>query len=111
MTLPSKIRGSFRSLKRKAAAGLVLMLPATASLASGTTGMTGDPFYDFMVWAEGLAQGPLGIALALLSFIIGAGFAIAKQAPLSALTGLVLAVFFTYGPTIIIEMMTGGAVL
>lgn len=79
--------------------------------AAGTMPTGTDPFTNFMTTVEGWAHGPLGIGLSITSVLVGAGHAIGKNAPMSALTGVALAALVNWGPDIIISMMTGGAVL
>ena len=54
----------------------------------------------------GWAGGYLGKAIAIASFLLGAGFAAAKQNLVPAVFGLLVAIVFLVGPGIIDNMLT-----
>jgi len=99
--------------KVSAATGLMLF-SAVASATSTTlagTGGTGDAFYDFAETVESWSTGPLGIGLALAMLLMGAGYGVAKNSPMPALSGVAGGALLHWGPGAIISIMSGGAVL
>ena len=77
-----------------------------AMLASAKAGVTGTEFqatYDLIV---GWAKGYLGKIFAVAAFLIGAGFSAARQNPMPAIFGLVLALIIGFGPSLIESILT-----
>lgn len=90
------------------------MATAAAGVATATTvpaSWAADAFGSFYTTVDGWASGPLGVGLAVTSVLVGAGHAIGKNAPMSALTGVALGALIHWGPTIILVLITGGTVL
>ncbi len=77
-----------------AASSLVLAAPAFA----GTTGAEFQSLYDLV---KGWSEGYLGRTLAIAAFLVGAIVGFAKSTAMPALIGIVFAVLFAIGPTII----------
>jgi len=97
---------------RKLSQGIsALALTAFVSVAHAGTVDTTDVFYEFMSTVEGWATGPLGIGLALLMLLVGAGMGVARNSPMPALSGIAGAALLHWGPTVIINIMTGGALV
>ena len=96
---------------KKVATGLSLLAFTSVASASGLGSYVGDVFYDFMVTVQGWATGPFGIGIALLMLLIGAIYGVSKNSPTSALSGVAAAALLHWGPTVIVNMMTGGAVI
>jgi len=82
--------------------GMALALTATAASA----GTTGTEFQDLHTLLTGWTQGFLGKALAIAAFLFGAGMGVAKQTVVPAILGIVFALVFSVGPSIINSMMT-----
>ena len=59
--------------------------------------------YDLVV---GWAKGYLGKIFAISAFLVGCGFAAARQNPMPAIFGLVLALIIGFGPDLIESMLT-----
>jgi len=86
-----------------------LMAPLMIQSAhAGTTGggTTGTEFLDLFNMLVGWAEGYLGKALAIGAFIVGAIIGFAKSTAMPALVGIVFAIVFGLGPTIINGMFT-----
>jgi len=96
---------SLPSRKAFMIASLVL-LAVLAMMTAAKAGVTGTEFqatYDLIV---GWAKGYLGKIFAVAAFLIGAGFAAARQNPMPAIFGLVLALIIGFGPALIESILT-----
>jgi len=82
--------------------GIALALAATAA----TAGTSGTEFQGLHTTLTGWTEGFLGKALAIAAFLFGAGMGVAKQTVVPAILGVVFALVFSVGPTIINTMMT-----
>lgn len=93
------------SRKTTLIATLVLMaiLVMMASAQAGVTGTEFQVTYDLIV---GWAKGYLGKIFAVAAFLIGAGFSAARQNPMPAIFGLVLALIIGFGPSLIESILT-----
>ena len=80
----------------QALAIVALLIPAFAM-----AGTDGGEFEDLWNMVFGWAEGFLGKSIALIAFIIGAGIGAARSNPIPAVAGIVIALFFAVGPTII----------
>lgn len=85
-------------------------LAAKVDVAAGT-GVSGSAFDSYAQTVVDWAQGPLGIGLSVTMMLLGAGIGVAKNSPMPALSGVGGAAFLTWGPQIISDMMTNGAML
>lgn len=88
---------------------LALLSPLMVSAAhAGTTGggTTGTEFQSLFDMLVGWAEGYLGKALAIGAFIVGAIIGFAKSTAMPAMIGIVFAIVFGLGPTIINGMFT-----
>ena len=107
------IRDGIRQLFHQAwvrmasAVGLTLA-PLTAY--AGTVSTT-DPFYTFVATLEQWLGGGLGVGLSLASIIMGAVTAVATHKHIMALGGVALAAFIHWGPEVVMQLITNGAVL
>ena len=91
-----------RSLFVYVAALLSSLFVAGISVAS----TTGNEFQALHTLLTGWASGFLGKSIAIAAFLLGAGFAAAKQNLVPAIFGLVVAIVFLVGPGIIDNMLT-----
>ena len=89
---------------------LVVSLLATAPAFAGSLSSS-DTFYGLVQTLLSWIDGGLGIALALSSVLIGTGVAVVKSSPLAMVTGIAIAALLHWMPSIIINLMTNGAVL
>jgi len=90
------------SKKQVVVGGLLSALMVSSALATtaggGVTGTEFQALFDMLVgWAEGY----LGKALAIAAFVVGALIGFAKSTAMPALVGIVFAIVFGLGPTII----------
>lgn len=69
-------------------------------------GTTGDEFKDTYDLIIGWAKGYLGKIFAVAAFLVGCGFAAARQNPMPAIFGLVLALIIGFGPGLIEKLLT-----
>lgn len=99
------LQTSTPSRKTLVIATMVLMV-IMALMATAHAGVTGTEFqvtYDLIV---GWAKGYLGKIFAVAAFLIGAGFSAARQNPMPAIFGLVLALIIGFGPSLIESILT-----
>jgi conjugal transfer pilus assembly protein TraA len=83
-----------------------LIFVIVALMATAKAGVTGAEFqatYDLLV---GWAKGYLGKIFAVAAFLIGCGFSAARQNPMPAIFGLVLALIIGFGPALIESILT-----
>ncbi|MHB1403042.1 MAG: TraA family conjugative transfer protein [Thiobacillus sp.] len=90
------------SKKQVVVSGLLSALMVSSAWATtaggGVTGTEFQALFDMLVgWAEGY----LGKALAIAAFVVGALIGFAKSTAMPALVGIVFAIVFGLGPTII----------
>lgn len=86
--------------------GLVFFLTFVVCLASTHAGTTGNEFQDTYDLIMGWAKGYLGKIFAVASFLIGCGFSAARQNPMPAIFGLVLALIIGFGPSLLEKILT-----
>lgn len=82
---------------------IVLMFMLNLGADAGVTGLEFKATYDLVV---GWAKGYLGKIFAICAFLVGCGFAAARQNPMPAIFGLVLALIIGFGPDLIESMLT-----
>lgn len=86
-----------------AALALVALLVTMSSARAGVTGTEFQATYELIV---GWAKGYLGKIFAVAAFLIGCGFSAARQNPMPAIFGLVLALIIGFGPGLIESILT-----
>ena len=89
---------------------IALSLVATSPAFAGSLSSS-DTFYGLVQTRLSWITGGLGIALALSSVLIGTGVAVVRSSPLAMVTGIAIAALLHWMPSIIINLMTNGAVL
>ncbi|MDR5726922.1 MAG: TraA family conjugative transfer protein [Terriglobia bacterium] len=90
---------------------LALLIGALmASPAFASTINQGDAFYSFYQTMNQWVGGALGTGLAVTSLLLGGAVGVAKNSPMPALSGVAMAAFLHWGPTIITQIMASGAV-
>lgn len=82
---------------------LAALLFVSTSAHAGTTGSEFKDTYDLVM---GWAKGYLGKIFAVSAFLVGCGFSAARQNPMPAIFGLVLALIIGFGPTLIEKLLT-----
>ncbi len=97
-------------LARYAVPTLMLSVLAISPAFAGSLSSS-DTFYGLVQTLLSWIDGGLGIALALASVLIGAGVAVVKSSPLAMVVGIAIAALLHWMPSIIINLMTNGAVL
>jgi conjugal transfer pilus assembly protein TraA len=93
-----------KSLMIAALMSAVMLQSAHAGTVGG--GTTGTEFLSLFNMLVGWAEGYLGKALAIGAFIVGAIIGFAKSTAMPALVGVVFAIVFGLGPTIINGMFS-----
>lgn len=84
-----------------AAGAISLLLVGMAS-----AGVTGDEFKDLYEDANRWAEGYLGRAIAMLSFILGAGWSAARQNMMPVIFGIILAIIISIGPNLLDSVLS-----
>ncbi len=93
-------------MKRNWFAFIAALLGSMFIAGTAVAGVTGPEFLPLHTLLSGWAGGYLGKAIAIASFLLGAGFAAAKQNLVPAVFGLLVAIVFLVGPGIIDNMLT-----
>ncbi len=86
--------------------GIVLLVALVLCMATAQAGTTGDEFKETYDLVIGWAKGYLGKLFAMAAFLVGLGFSAARQNPMPAIFGLVLALIAGFGPSLIEKIMT-----
>lgn len=82
------------------------LLTGTAHATTAGGGVTGTEFLSLFNMLVGWAEGYLGKALAIAAFLTGAIVGFAKSTAMPALIGIVFAIVFGLGPTVINGMFS-----
>lgn len=85
------------------------LLVSTFAAASGVSGT--DEFNSFYTTVDGWSRGGLGTGMAITSLLMGSGIAVTKNSPMPALAGVGVAAFLKWGPGIITNLVTNGALI
>lgn len=83
-----------------------VLLAAFILMGTAVAGTTGTEFQDTYDLIVGWAKGYLGKIFAVAAFLVGCGFAAARQNPMPAVFGLVLALIIGFGPSLIEKILT-----
>jgi len=79
-----------------------------ASISANAAGVAStDDFYELYDWLERNLTGGLAVGIALVAMLIGAGIGAMQQSALPMVGGVVVALFFAIGPSIIIDLIAG----
>lgn len=90
---------------------VAMALFATANFAVAGSIDETDTFYPFYQFMETSLGGALGTGIALTMMLMGGIVGVARNSPMPALTGLAGAAFLHWGPDMIVNLMTNGAVV
>lgn len=71
-----------------------------------TAGTTGDEFKELYDDAKAWADGYLGRVIAMMSFLLGAGWSAAKQNMMPVIFGLILAIIISIGPALLEKVLS-----
>lgn len=93
-------------MKRNFLAILAALLGSLFIAGAAVASTSGNEFQALHALLTGWAEGFLGKSIAIAAFLLGAGFAAAKQNLVPAIFGLVVAIVFLVGPGIIDNMLT-----
>ena len=88
-----------------------LLATSQSALASGYTSGNADSFDSFYTTVKSWTGGALGLGLSTTMLLMGGAIGVAKNSPMPALTGIAGAAFLHWGPSIIENVMTGGALV
>lgn len=99
----------FTSALARVQLGLASLLAAGYATASGVSGT--DEFNSFYSTVDGWSKGGLGTGMAITSLLVGSGIAVTKNSPMPALAGVGVAAFLKWGPGIITNLVTNGALI
>lgn len=91
---------------RLAAYATLFIIATFYLMAIAFAGVTGDEFKETYDLLAGWAKGYLGKIFAVAAFLIGCGFAAARQNAMPAIYGLVLALIIAFGPGLIEKILT-----
>ncbi|MBN6739638.1 hypothetical protein JKG47_03665 [Acidithiobacillus sp. MC6.1] len=104
----SRFQGVLEKTSAHAVLGTVAMIvAATAAAHAGTGGE--NAFGQLETQIIGWAQGYLGIILALVALLVGAGFAIARQSVIFVVVALAFAIVLYFAPGVITGILTATA--
>ncbi len=97
-------------LMNKISAMLALAAATIATPAFATSIDSTDAFNTYYQTVLGWTNGALGTGLAITMLLMGGAMGVAKNSPMPALSGVAGAAFLHWGPQIIQQIMTNGAV-
>lgn len=80
-------------------------------MAGGAGGTDDEAFVPFLEQVQGWTGGALGMGLATTMLLLGGAIGVAKNSPMPALSGIAGAAFFHWGPDIIVDIMSAGALI
>lgn len=106
------VKHKFQNLLEKTSAQTALgvagmMMAGILAAHAGTGGQ--NAFGSLENEIVGWAQGYLGIILALVALLVGAGFAIARQSVIFVVIALAFAIVLYFAPTVITGILVGTA--
>jgi conjugal transfer pilus assembly protein TraA len=94
---------NLKKLSLLALVGVVLALIIPDVVMASTTGAEFQGIYDTITnWSNGY----LGKTISIFAFIIGLGLGVARSNPLPAISGIVFALFVSYGPGLLDGIVT-----
>jgi hypothetical protein len=82
-----------------------------SQLGHATAIATTDQFYDFYQFVTVNLNGGLGVAIALMAFLISVVIAGTTQSGMPLVIGIVVAVGLSFGPALIESLVTSGSML
>lgn len=85
--------------------GAALLLASMSASAAGV--QTSDEFYAFYDFVDRNLSGGLGVGIALVAFLVSAGVAAYMSSAKPMIGGIVIAIFFAFGPAIIENLVAG----
>lgn len=105
--------GIVAAIKRKVSKPLIVLFALFMSQAAfaGNSVATDDLFYEYWEFINDSIGGGLGVGLALMAFLIGAGIAAVQMSAMPMLVGIMIAIGLGIGDDIITGLVLGGAML
>lgn len=94
---------------QKTAAALVLTMLSSTVMAAAID--PADDFYALWKFIDDAATGGLAMAISLTALLIGAGIGAAKGSIMPAIGGVLTAAVFGFGPDLISNLVTNGALI
>lgn len=94
--------------QKSALVAALMAFSASALAISGGSAVAGDAFGAFANTIFAWLQGGLGIGLALVALLVGAGLGISKGSPMLMLGGVVMAAGFAFLPGILYDLISTG---
>lgn len=98
---------NFRRALGLTAASAAMLVMSNVAMA----GSTDTTFQSFSDTVTNWATGPLGVGLSVLMMLVGAGMGVARNSPFPALSGIAGAAILHWGPDIINDIMSTGALI
>ena len=66
-----------------------------------------DDFFEMYEWLERNLTGGLAVGIALVAIIVGAAVGSYNQSAMPMIAGVIIAIFFAFGPAIIVDLIAG----
>ncbi|MBB3221702.1 TraA family conjugative transfer protein [Pseudoduganella umbonata] len=85
---------------------VMLTIGSVLLVGIASAGTTGDEFKELYDNAKDWANGYLGRVIAMLSFLLGAGWSAAKQNMMPVIFGLILAIIISIGPALLEKVLS-----
>lgn len=86
--------------------GIFALFALSLSVSAAGVG-SDDDFFEMYTWLERNLTGGLAVGIALAAIIIGAAVGSYNQSAMPMIAGVIIAIFFAFGPDIIIDLIAG----
>ena len=86
-------------------AAILLMVVSFGVSAAGVA--SDDDFFEMYEWLERNLTGGLAVGIALVAIIVGAAVGSYNQSAMPMIAGVIIAIFFAFGPAIIVDLIAG----
>jgi type IV secretory pathway VirB2 component (pilin) len=86
-------------------AAILLMAVSFGVSAAGVA--SDDDFFEMYEWLERNLTGGLAVGIALVAIIVGAAVGSYNQSAMPMIAGVIIAIFFAFGPAIIVDLIAG----
>jgi type IV secretory pathway VirB2 component (pilin) len=84
---------------------ILLMVVSFGVSAAGVA--SDDDFFEMYEWLERNLTGGLAVGIALVAIIVGAAVGSYNQSAMPMIAGVIIAIFFAFGPAIIVDLIAG----
>lgn len=85
---------------------IALLLVASFGVSAAGVG-SDDDFFEMYDWLERNLTGGLAVGIALVAIIVGAAVGSYNQSAMPMIAGVIIAIFFAFGPDIIVDLIAG----